>query len=51
MIVWAEYDKDDKTFTGNLSFQKGKPIPSDGYKWLIWKRCTMTLKEVNKVKK
>ena len=46
--VWAQYDKDEKCFTGQISHEKQKPMPSDGYKWLVWKRCIMILKEVKK---
>lgn len=47
-LVWAEYDKDCKEFTGNImhSGRVSKPVSSKAYSWLTWKRCHMTLTEI-----
>ncbi len=48
--VWAQYDKDLKQFTGEISVD-GRPITSPAYKKIYsYRHCWMTLKEIKPLK-
>lgn len=49
--IWAEYDKDQQRFTGEISHESRKPVVAKAYNWYTWKRCYMTLTEVKPKRK
>ena len=51
MKMWAEYDKSEKFFTGNLLLlSQGKPSVAKAYDWLGWRKVDVIITEVKREK-